>query len=240
MKSDSMFIQAMVKNDLSEIMKIEALSFNEPWSEKAFLQELKNPLPFSFSYVLRTKDKEQLLGYTCFWILAQEVQLLTLAVSPHLRNQGLGSYLLKWVLKKAKEKKVSVAFLEVRSSNIAAIHLYKKHAFREFSRRKNYYTHPQEDALILINSTVAHFPPIIKEVKMAPFTEHITKKLSQQKKKLLTLQEQHKQLESKVLKLSKRKTLTPREELEKKKLQKKKLSTKDQLQTLIHQLDSKG
>ena len=75
---------------------------------------------------------------------------------------------------------------------------------------------------------------------MVPNTVQLIKKLSQQKKELLTLQEQHKKLESKILKLSKRKTLTPREELEKKNLQKKKLSTKDQLQTLIHQLGSKG
>lgn len=75
---------------------------------------------------------------------------------------------------------------------------------------------------------------------MVPNAVQLTKKLSQQKKELLTLQEQHKKLESKILKLSKRKTLTPQEELEKKKLQKKKLSTKDQLQTLIHQLGSMG
>ena len=75
---------------------------------------------------------------------------------------------------------------------------------------------------------------------MVPSTAHLTKKLSQKKKEILTLQEQHKQLERKFVKLSKRKTLTPLEELEKKKLQKQKLSTKDQLQTLIRQLAPKG
>jgi len=75
---------------------------------------------------------------------------------------------------------------------------------------------------------------------MVPHTAQLTKKMSPKKKELLTLQEQHKKLESKIVKLSKRKTLTPREELEKKKLQKEKLSTKDQLQTLIHQIGSKG
>ena len=74
---------------------------------------------------------------------------------------------------------------------------------------------------------------------MVPITAHLTKKLSQKKKEILTLQEQHKQLERKVVKLSKRKTLTPQEELEKKQLQKEKLSTKDQLQTLIRQLAPK-
>ena len=159
MFSQKLLIQAMVKNDLPEILKIEDLSFNKPWSEKMFIQELDRPKPFSFSYVLRVKENPQILGYTCFWILIPEVHLLTLAISPHLRNQGLGSYLLQWVLEKGKEKEASLAFLEVRSSNTPAIHLYQKHAFQELSRRKNYYTHPQEDALILKHSTVAHFSP---------------------------------------------------------------------------------
>jgi len=159
MKSAPMLIQAMVKNDLPEILKIEDLSFNKPWSEKMFIQELSKPKPFSFSYVLRVKESPQIMGYTCFWILLPEVHLFTLAISPHLRNQGLGSYLLEWVLEKGKEKKASAAFLEVRSSNTPAIHLYQKHGFQELARRKDYYTHPQEDALILKHSTVAHFSP---------------------------------------------------------------------------------
>ena len=149
----------MVKNDLSEIMKIEGLSFKEPWSEKMFIQELIKPLGFSFSYVLRNQDSRQILGYTCFWILLPEVHLLTLAISPQLRNQGLGSYLLHWVLETAKKEKASVTFLEVRSSNNAAIHLYQNHGFQELSRRKGYYTHPREDALILKHSKVTHFFP---------------------------------------------------------------------------------
>ena len=157
--SQKLFIRPMVKNDLAEIMKIEYLSFNEPWSEKTFIHELSEPKPFSFSCVLRKKENQQILGYTYFWILLHEVHLLTLAISPHLRNHGLGSFLLQWVLEKGKEKKASVAFLEVRSSNTAAIHLYKKHAFQESSRRKDYYTHPREDALIFTHSTVAHFSP---------------------------------------------------------------------------------
>jgi len=159
MRTSSILIQAMVKNDLSEIMKIEKRSFNEPWSEKMFVEELSKPKPFSFSFVLRFRESPKILGYTCFRILAPEVHLLTLAISPHLRNQGLGSYLLQWVLEKANEKKASIAFLEVRSSNTAALHLYKKHAFQELSRRKDYYSHPREDALILKHSTVPHFSP---------------------------------------------------------------------------------
>ena len=157
--SQKLLIQAMVKNDLPEILKIENLSLNIPWSEKMFVQELSNAKPFSFSRVLRIKESPQILGYTCFWILGPEVHLHTLAISPHSRNWGLGSCLLEWVLEKGKEEKASVAFLEVRSSNIPAIHLYKKYSFQEIGKRKNYYTHPREDALILKNSTVAHFSP---------------------------------------------------------------------------------
>jgi hypothetical protein len=58
--------------------------------------------------------------------------------------------------------------------------------------------------------------------------------------KLRTLQQNHKQLEKKLSKLNKHKTLTPREELEKKELQKEKLRTKDQMESLLRQTQSSG
>ena len=75
---------------------------------------------------------------------------------------------------------------------------------------------------------------------MAPNGKQKIKILSQKKKEILTLQEQHKLLERKIVKLSKRKTLTPQEDLEKKQLQKEKLSTKDRLQNLIRQMSPKS
>jgi hypothetical protein len=67
------------------------------------------------------------------------------------------------------------------------------------------------------------------------FTEdrNLVERMKQQNHEFLNLQRTHKQLEKKLSKLNKRKTLTPQEELEKKQLQKEKLVTKDQMEVLI-------
>ncbi len=67
------------------------------------------------------------------------------------------------------------------------------------------------------------------------FTEdrNFVERMKRESEEFSNLQQIHKQLEKKVSKLNKRKTLTPQEEMEKKQLQKEKLVTKDQMETLI-------
>ena len=47
------------------------------------------------------------------------------------------------------EANLAFLTLEVRASNAPAIALYRKHGFEEAGRRKNYYTKPAEDAIIM-------------------------------------------------------------------------------------------
>ena len=49
----------------------------------------------------------------------------------------------------AKENNISVVNLEVRPSNTSAISLYTKYDFKEIGRRRNFYTKPTEDALLM-------------------------------------------------------------------------------------------
>jgi ribosomal-protein-alanine N-acetyltransferase len=82
--------------------------------------------------------------YTC---IADEAQLLDIYVEPELRRQGLAEKKLReWFATLAPGTKV---ILEVRVSNHPARKLYEKLGFKELYRRKEYYSNPQEDALVM-------------------------------------------------------------------------------------------
>ncbi len=134
-------------DDLPGLLFIESFSFVQPWSKVDFLSELSKSPPSIF--VARGDLKSPVLGYICFWEVADEVQMLNLAVHPEYRRQGVGRTLLTFLLKQAQEKKATKVFLEVRPSNQAALALYRSLGFKALYRRSNYYPPEGEEALVM-------------------------------------------------------------------------------------------
>ena len=75
--------------------------------------------------------------------------MLTIATLPHFRRQGVGRALLKALLDAAAERECEAVLLEVRASNDGAIALYKEAGFKAIAKRRAYYTHPREDAVVM-------------------------------------------------------------------------------------------
>ena len=82
-------------------------------------------------------------------MVLDEGYITNVAVKPELRRQGIASQLLEVFINFAKGNHLAFLTLEVRPSNTAAIVLYGRHGFRSTGRRKNYYEHPREDAIIM-------------------------------------------------------------------------------------------
>lgn len=92
---------------------------------------------------------ERIAGYICFWFVADEVQILNVAVAKVLRGQGIGRSLLGCALDLARERESRVAVLEVRPSNTAARRLYESMGFKAVGMRPNYYAGQKEPAILM-------------------------------------------------------------------------------------------
>jgi len=134
--------------DLPQIVEIEQLCFDNPWSRDSFLRELS--LPFSRTTVAITTDgvEEAVAGYLCRWLVADECHILNVAVHPAARRGGIGTRLMDDTIGEAKREKVRFVTLEVRRSNVAARSLYRKLSFEERRLRRNYYG-SGEDAIVM-------------------------------------------------------------------------------------------
>lgn len=91
----------------------------------------------------------ELFGFIVARIAADEMEILNLGVSYRTRRQGIAKRLLASALAEGKKRGARKAFLEVRESNSDARAFYQSQGFRETGRRKLYYIHPFEDALVL-------------------------------------------------------------------------------------------
>ena len=84
----------------------------------------------------------------------EEGDITNVAVHPKYRKQGIGNALVNALLREALLLGISEITLEVRVSNLTAIHLYEKNGFVSEGTRKNYYEKPREDALIMWNRSI--------------------------------------------------------------------------------------
>ncbi len=91
----------------------------------------------------------QISGLIVFRSMADEAEILNLAVEASQRRQGIGWLLVQKAIAECKAAGVRTIFLEVRESNEGALKLYARAGFQEGGRRAEYYREPTEDALIL-------------------------------------------------------------------------------------------
>ena len=133
--------------DLDEVLAVDEECFTRPWTRAMYESEFLNQST-SRLHVLRTPEY-RVAGYIATWIVIDEVHINNLAVRPASQGRGLGSALLSHALDEAAKEGAYRATLEVRRSNDGARRLYERFGFRVAGVRKDYYSHPIEDALIL-------------------------------------------------------------------------------------------
>lgn len=138
--------------DLDGIMAIEHDAFSAPWTRKMFEVELEsNPFGrlLTVRRILPDGQSSGLLGYICFWVVFEELRLMTLAVDRSVRRQGVATALVRQALQQGASLGAVRVVLEVRASNEAAQELYKRMGFQQVAVRARYYTNPVEDAVLM-------------------------------------------------------------------------------------------
>ncbi len=133
--------------DLDGVLQVEGETFTNPWTREMYAWELQNR-SVCHIYVLRVPECH-VAGFCAFWLVFDEIHINNVAIRPAFRGAGLGTALMRRVLDEARGLGARRATLEVRASNTGARRLYERLGFRHAGTRRNYYSHPVEDALIL-------------------------------------------------------------------------------------------
>jgi ribosomal-protein-alanine N-acetyltransferase len=145
-----------IDRDLNGILALDAVTFTNPWTREMYEFEARRS-DVSRLYVAypagpgsREPDADSpLIAYCAVWVIYDELHINNLAVHPDWRRQGVARLLLDFVLHEALEAGAREATLEVRRSNLPALKLYEGLGFAVEGVRSGYYSHPDEDALVL-------------------------------------------------------------------------------------------
>ena len=135
----------MDKSHLQGIADIEKECFSTPWTVHMLEEELDK---LCACFIVAEGEDGTVLGYAGLHVAVDEGYIDNIAVQEAYRRQGVGEALLGAFIRFGK-KKLAFLTLEVRPSNDPAIQFYMKHGFVQVGRRKNFYSAPKEDAILM-------------------------------------------------------------------------------------------
>lgn len=126
-------IRFLSQTDIPEMVEIYGLSFDNRWNVHDFEQLMTQSCVFALGFGVPLK------GFIVVRHVADESEIITLAVSPPARGNGIATNLLCRTIGELIPLAIAQMFIEVAENNKEALGLYFKFGFKIVSRRQNYY-----------------------------------------------------------------------------------------------------
>ena len=143
-----MIVRDFMGNDIPEAAQISRGSFSDPWTESGFSSYISGE-----NSVCLSAAEEKLAGYVMASTDGDTAWIDSIAVHSGYRRRGVGTMLLAALREKTNGIPIT---LEVRESNLPARRLYEKYGFETAGIRRNMYSDPRENAVVMILKESEH------------------------------------------------------------------------------------
>lgn len=138
-------IEELKPHHAADCAEIEKACFSEPWSKSEIEKLCTNSMAVYFVCLVDNR----VVGYGGMYQVLDEGQINNIGVLIEYRRQGIADALIKSLVDYGRSSGLSRLILEVRASNLSAIALYEKNGFENIGIRKDFYSLPREDAIIM-------------------------------------------------------------------------------------------
>ena len=149
-----MEIRRAIPDDAPDIALIEREVFSDPWSEKDIFSYICSEGGMCYTATVGGHVAAYIIGR----VIAPEGEIYRIATRESFRRRGIAYRLLDYAAKTERGRGLECLFLEVRESNVPARNLYRSYGFKEIGTRKNYYSDPTENAVVMVRAHSADFP----------------------------------------------------------------------------------
>ncbi|NIJ42190.1 ribosomal-protein-alanine N-acetyltransferase [Parvibaculum indicum] len=131
-------IRPVEAGEIPALAALHSRAFDEAWDAASFARLLA--MPGAFALLAHVEDAPS--GFVLVRFGGGEAEIITIAVDPDYRRQGLGRALMNRAGAEALARGAEAVFLEVAEDNVAAIALYERLGFAAVGRRPAYYDRP--------------------------------------------------------------------------------------------------
>lgn len=144
-------IRRIRREDVPDVAELERKIFTDAWSEHAILETLNQKQ----TMLLSAYEDKRLVGYLILYYVLEDGEIARIAVDESYRRKGVASRMLRELEILCKDNGVSKLLLDVRESNAAAYAFYERQGFVRDGLRRNYYTDPVENAILMSREIIA-------------------------------------------------------------------------------------
>jgi len=127
-------IKQIYKNDIDLCYELDSKTISL-WSKKQWANEFKKEGTRIFGLLIANL----LIGICVFQVVLDEAQINYFVVDQKFRKRGLGSYLMRYLIKRCEKLNLRKLLLEVSHNNATAEKFYSRFEFSTVGIRKNYY-----------------------------------------------------------------------------------------------------
>lgn len=144
-ESSNVIIREMLYSDIKEVYSIEKNTFSDAWSYESFEYSVNA----GHDYAVVAEYDGRICGYGIIRIGYDVIDITNIAVADYMRRNKIAEHIMETLIGCGADAGIHQYMLEVRISNIPAGKLYHKLGFETVGIRKNYYSDPVEDALVM-------------------------------------------------------------------------------------------
>ncbi|UNE54579.1 ribosomal protein S18-alanine N-acetyltransferase [Bartonella machadoae] len=143
-------IAPLQTDDSASLHQIYQNCFTPAWEKQAFDDFLTDHSIFGYKVALMS-EPEKILGFCLCRLILDEAEIITIAVHPHFRRQGIGTLLIDSIFCHLHHEGAIKLFLEVEETNLSALKLYQRFKFEKIAKRFAYYQshNSRTDAIIM-------------------------------------------------------------------------------------------
>lgn len=138
-------IRKMRREDVAEVASLEQKIFPDAWSENAIYETWKQRQ----TMLLVAREDSKIIGYLILYFVLEDGEIARIAVADEHRRKGVAGKMLRELALLCRENGVNRLMLDVRESNEDARAFYVKQGFEIDGIRKNYYSNPAENAVLM-------------------------------------------------------------------------------------------
>ncbi len=128
-------VVTVVRSEAESLAEIHAAAFGHAWSAEEFAALLAERTAFAVG----VRRVRRLVGFVLVRVVADEAEILTIAVRPNSRGRGFGRMVMDEALRRLHRAGARACFLEVDRGNAPALALYRSLGFAVTGERRNYY-----------------------------------------------------------------------------------------------------
>lgn len=147
-------VVAMRKESIADVLELAEKEGLSSWTYEDYEAEIVRDDSITLQAI--SVDSDELIGFMVMRLITikgddfpSNFNLLNIGVKNSFKNRRIGTSLLTAALQRISAYAPAEIWLEVRTGNLSAIAFYEKHGFTREGTRKNFYRHPEEDAIVM-------------------------------------------------------------------------------------------